>query len=367
MQILAKNIKRYRKAAGLTQEELGRRISYSGKAVSKWEAGHVFPPTEALLRLSEILQVNLDTLLTAEKRRPYYLGVDGGGTKTKFLLSDEKGKLLRQCEEGPCNVVNMSREAVSAVLTKGIASVCDGISPQQIYAFFGIAGAASDKTDVLGPLLKRFGFAAYSYGSDAQNIISAGLRGRDGIIAIMGTGSSIFSSRGGTVSRIGGYGHLLGDPASGYEIGKDALHAILAEADGSGAPTRMTSLFEEKEGRGVFDALSEFYKQGKPYIASFAPLAFEGARQGDAVAKQILADNIRRIAVQMKAARKQFETDETLPLVLGGGLTKAEDLLLPLLEEALSEDRLKLEILNEEPIMGALRLAKLSNKKGTEK
>lgn len=340
---------------------MGDRISYSGKAISKWEAGNVFPPTEALLRLSEVLQVNLDTLLSTEEMPFYYLGVDGGGTKTIFLLTDETGKILRQSKQGPCNVVNLPREAVAAVLTQGISDVCEGISMQQVFAFFGIAGVASAKTDILTPMLKRFGFAAFSIGSDAQNIISAGLQGRDGIIAIMGTGSSVFTSHGSTIARIGGYGHLLGDPASGYELGRGALHAILAEADGSGKNTLLTALFEKKIGHNIFEELSEFYKQGKPYIASFAPLIFEGIRQGDAVAEEIFSENIRRFAVQIKAARKQFKTEETLPLVLGGGLTNAKDLLLPPLEKALTDDKIKIEILKQEPIMGALRLARLLN------
>ena len=72
MQNLAKNLRFYRKSAGMTQQELGEQISYSGKAISKWEAGHVFPPTEALLRLSDILQIDLDSLFK-QRENPRYL------------------------------------------------------------------------------------------------------------------------------------------------------------------------------------------------------------------------------------------------------------------------------------------------------
>ncbi len=368
MENLAKNLRFYRRSAGLTQLELGERIAYSAKAISKWEAGHVFPPTEALLRLSEVLQVDLDTLFAFQEAPAYFLGVDGGGTKTKFMLADAKGKILRQTVQGPCNVVNMGQDAITAVLTKGIAETCEGIPLRQVFAFFGIAGATFTKTDLLHPILKRFGFSAFACGSDAQNIISAGLQGRDGIIAIMGTGSSVFSSCGGKITRFGGYGHLLVDHASGYEIGRAGLHAILSECDGSGPKTLLTQLFEKQTGRKIFDILQEFYRKGKPYIASFAVMVFEAVNAGDTVAKEIVAENIRRFSAQLKAARRQFEPLKEIPLVLGGGLTKAEEILLPLMKDALRDENIRIEILKDEPIMGALRLARLlkEEQKGTE-
>lgn len=359
MQNLAKNLRFYRRSAGLTQQELGERIAYSGKAISKWEAGHVFPPTEALLRLSEVLQVDLDTLFAFKKAPSYFLGVDGGGTKTKFVLTDAKGKIIRQTLHGPCNVVNLTPDGITSVLTKGVAETCDGISLRQIYAHFGLAGGASVSPTLLPPILKRFGFAAISYGTDAANIISAGLRERDGIVAILGTGSVVFTSQSRNLTRFGGYGYLLGDNCSGYELGKSALHAVLAECDGSGPKTLLTTLFEQQTHRKIFDALPDFYQKDKHYIASFAVLLFEAVRKGDTVATEILQENVRKFAAHIQAAKGRFDAKSEIPLVLGGSLTKAADVLLPLLQKEAATENLQIEILNDEPVMGALRLARL--------
>ncbi|MBR6794243.1 MAG: XRE family transcriptional regulator [Clostridia bacterium] len=362
MQNLAKNLRFYRKSAGMTQQELGEQISYSGKAISKWEAGHVFPPTEALLRLSDILQIDLDSLFKQRENPCYFLGVDGGGTKTKFVLADGQGTVLRETVQGPCNAVNMTREAISAVLSKGIAETCEETPLSQITAFFGIAGAASIQPELMRSIIKRFGFASFDCGTDAANIVSAGLKGRDGLVAIMGTGSVVFTSKEGQLGRIGGYGYLLGDDCSGYELGRALLHAVLAEADGSGRKTLLTPLFERQNKRGAFEVLPEFYKKDKSYVASYAVMLFEAVRAGDAVATEILQRNVAQFATQLKAGRRRFEADRPLPLVLGGSLTKAEDVLLPMVKKELAEENLQIEILKDEPVMGALRLALLLNK-----
>ncbi len=359
MKNFADNLRFFRKAAGLTQQELGEQIAYSGKAISKWEAGHVFPPTEALLRLSDVLQIDLDTLFKHREMPTYFLGVDGGGTKTKFVLVDGNGAILRQSIQGPCNAVNMTREAISSVLGKGISETCEGIPLSQISAFFGIAGGASIQPELLKSIIKRFGFAAFDFGTDAANIISAGLKGRDGLVAIMGTGSVVFTAKDGQLGRFGGYGYLLGDDCSGYELGKALIHAVLAEADGSGPKTLLTQLFEQQNKRGAFAVLPEFYQKDKYHVAAYAVMLFEAVRAGDAVAIEILQRNASQFAAQLKAGRRTFEAEREIPLVLGGSLTKAEDVLLPILKKELADQKLQIEILKDEPVMGAVRLARL--------
>ena len=75
--VFAENLKRIRTGKGLTQGELGDAIGYSNKAVSKWESGGGIPGVEILLRLSRVLEVDLNTLIRTEEP-VYYLGIDGG-------------------------------------------------------------------------------------------------------------------------------------------------------------------------------------------------------------------------------------------------------------------------------------------------
>ena len=59
-----------RKKVGLTQEELGRRLKVTNKAVSKWETGETFPDILLLKPLANELQITVDELLTQQKPEP---------------------------------------------------------------------------------------------------------------------------------------------------------------------------------------------------------------------------------------------------------------------------------------------------------
>lgn len=60
------NLKAYRKAKGLTQEELAIRLHVVRQTVSKWEKGLSVPDADLLLRLAEVLEVSVSQLLGAE-------------------------------------------------------------------------------------------------------------------------------------------------------------------------------------------------------------------------------------------------------------------------------------------------------------
>lgn len=359
-QYFAKNLRTLRTVANLTQQELGEKLNYSGKAVSKWESGSVIPPVEVIFKIADLFQTDINSLFYSTETPTYFLGVDGGGTSTEFVLVDENDTVLSRCVLGPCNVLNMSDDEVNNVLTSGIKATCSNIPLSRVAAFFGMAGAASLSVENrLVPLLNHFGFAGYSYGADAKNIISAGLYGRNGIITILGTGSVVFSSVGNTVKRYGGYGHLLGDYCSGYEFGRAALNAILAQTDGSGCATILTELYHNTNKTSVFDMLPTFYQQDKSFIASFASLVFEAYQKGDDVAKAIVVDNVSKLCKQITAALRECNSQENIPLVISGGLTTYADILTPLFQEHIACDNVQIEILSDRPVMGAVRLAKL--------
>ena len=94
----AENLRARRRALGLTQRELGERLGYSEKAISKWEGGNSMPPAWILPELASHLGVTVDELLSERGEIAYYLGIDGGGTKTEFLLADAEGNTIT--EEG---------------------------------------------------------------------------------------------------------------------------------------------------------------------------------------------------------------------------------------------------------------------------
>ena len=103
VEAFARQLRRFRREAGLTQRELGEILAYSPKAVSKWESGRALPPSHLMVALARALHTDLNSLFDCPEEPQFYLGIDGGGTKTDFALANGDGRLLRRLTKGPCN------------------------------------------------------------------------------------------------------------------------------------------------------------------------------------------------------------------------------------------------------------------------
>lgn len=240
-QLFANNLKIARKKAGFSQVKLSEMLSYSGKAISKWESGVAYPPSEILPELARVLDTDLNTLFDFREEATYFLGVDGGGTKTKFMLTDMDGIILKTLTLGACNPTSVGIDTAVSVFQDGIKQICTDIPLGKVSVFIGSAGCGiEDNQKTVLERLKKLNLSSLTVGSDAENNISAGLRGKDGVIAILGTGSIIYSSYHGKRHRIGGYGHFIGDTFSGSELGRACLEAVFCDIDKSGPKTTLT-------------------------------------------------------------------------------------------------------------------------------
>lgn len=335
----AEHLRERRRALGLTQKELAELLGYSEKAVSKWENGCGMPPAVMLPKLAATLETTMEELLEQQSEIGYYLGIDGGGTKTEFLLADKEGRELRRVLHGSCNPNDVGIETTLEVLSRGIQETCEQLPKRKISVFAGIAGSTTgDHRQRILALLEKYRFGRIAADTDAKNAVAAALNGADGIAVIMGTGSIAFVQVSGASRRIGGYGYLLGDGGSGFAIGRDAIAAALTDEDGCGAPTLLRQMVHEKcGGDTIWDRVSEFYRGGKRLIAGYAPLVFEAYRLGDHAAQEILRKNMQSIAQLIEGAAMRLPHLEEIPVVLCGGLTRDHDILIPLLTEALKE------------------------------
>ena len=292
----------------------------------------------------------------------YYLGIDGGGTKTAFWLVDTQGFLCASCTLGASNPNDIGLKATCTLLRDGIDKVTAGYDRAAISCFAGIAGAATgthaaDLTAYLGTL----GFLRAECQSDLALSLAVCLGEDDGIAVIMGTGSLALGQLDGKVLRVGGYGYLFGDAGSGFALGQGAILAALQAEDGSGAPTLLHNLVAAQAGKArVLDALADFYRGGKTEIARYAPLIFDAHAQGDAVATGILMGNVQAIANNVRALGARMGKAQVRVVICGGLVAKAH-VILPLIEDALAGDgrTYALSVSKAEPIQGALYLAGL--------
>jgi N-acetylglucosamine kinase-like BadF-type ATPase len=158
-----------------------------------------------------------------------YLGIDGGGTKTVFLLADAELRELDRTESGPSNWISAGNEA--------IVSIKDGISrlkhkPDIVCAGFAGAGRSESRAVYTRALQEALPDARIIVESDAFIAYIGAIGTGPGALLIAGTGSiAIGRSRNGKMVRVGGWGPQFGDEGGGFWIGREAVRAALALAD----------------------------------------------------------------------------------------------------------------------------------------
>jgi glucosamine kinase len=163
-----------------------------------------------------------------------YLGIDGGGSKTTFLLVDEYYNEICHIQSGPSNWLSVGADAAKEAITEGISRLTE--QPNIVCA--GFAGAARPESlslyrEILQSLIPG---AQIIIESDAF-IASIGAIGIDpGILLIAGTGSIVIGrDKDRSMFRVGGWGPYFGDEGSGFWIGREAVRAALRSLDLQGS------------------------------------------------------------------------------------------------------------------------------------
>lgn len=320
--ILAGNIKTYRAIRGLSQHGLAAALGVSPQSVSKWECGIAVPDIENLCLLSDILGVSIDRLLGNEREhKKIMIAIDGGGSKTEFVMFTEDGAILERLVLGACNPNIIGVEASAALFKKGIdelLAVNASVSGIYIGSSGFMLGGNADKIRAI--LRKAYPHARLKCDTDILNVIAASTESTHCIAAICGTGAVVFAKEGDTLHRLSGWGYLLSKSGSGYDIGRDALHAVLADIDGIGEKTLLTSLVEARLGKSVSELIGEVYRRDLDFIASFAPLVFDAYEKGDAVASTIVKENAEALCAFIRHAAKSYQCGSEV--ILSGGVVK---------------------------------------------
>jgi N-acetylglucosamine kinase-like BadF-type ATPase len=277
-------------------------------------------------------------------------------------LVDENGIVIREIRKGAVNPNDIGMEKAISLLKSGISEVCRDIPYSDVTMFAGIAGGglSGDNAKILNRFFSEFGFFAFDNGSDIENLVS--LRDEDPrVLVIMGTGFIVYALNGTERKRIAGWGQFFDEGGSGYTLGKDAITAVLCAGDGSGQPTLLTKLLEEKIGESAEAHLVQFYQGGKRYIAEFAELVFRASENGDKVANAILENNLsfaaHRIDTAVNALTKHPQNKMPIPVFFSGGISRKSDIIFPIIEKYLRNCSCQLIRLDDEPVEGALRRA----------
>lgn len=177
----------------------------------------------------------------------YYISADGGGTKLISVLFDENFRLRGVGKSGSVNVNFASREDVRRHMEESIGECLRQARPQSLEAaYFAGPGPVDLYEEVLRGMVKT---PAVTRLSEGTQCVYAGLLKDSGIAAIAGTGSSAFCIRRGECSRlIGGWGSLVGDEGSGYDIGRLGIRAAIGACEGREPKTLILDLLYDSFG-----------------------------------------------------------------------------------------------------------------------
>jgi N-acetylglucosamine kinase-like BadF-type ATPase len=262
----------------------------------------------------------------------YLIGMDGGGTKTKCILTDINLNPLYETSNGPSNFLVIGTEKVSETIFNLITDCSNSqkIAISDIEAVvLGTTGGGRKKdaelleTQIINDSSKKnMVINKFRVESDARIALEGAFTGKAGSILIAGTGSIMFGKdEKGEIHRVGGFGRFIGDEGSGYRIGRIGLNTVARYFDGRSKPTIIADLLEQEFSISSSENLiTEVYRKNFN-IASVAPLVFEAAESGDKIAQRILEDEADELLLHISAMRTKLEVQLLKVSLIGSLIT----------------------------------------------
>jgi len=278
----------------------------------------------------------------------FFLGVDGGGTKTRFALMDAGRKLVGEAQLGTSYYPDVGLDGVRDILATGVAKLLAdaGIDETQIaYAFFGLPayGEDSKATPVLQSLpASILRHDRYACDNDMVCGWAGSLGAEDGINIVAGTGSIGYGQRGSVSARAGGWGEAFSDEGSAYWIAMQGLNAYSRMSDGRLPKGPLHTLINESlKLNNDLDLCAHVYganARSRGELAQFSPLIAKAAALGDVAAVNIFQRAGLELAQIAEALRQKlgFRPGEAVKLSYSGGAFSAGDVLLKPFQAALT-------------------------------
>lgn len=299
---------------------------------------------------------------------PYYLGIDGGGTKTTCTVGDET-RLLATATAGPSNIVRVGEARARESLQQCVRQACSaaGISPTQVaHTCVGAAGAARPELaaivrEIVGEIIST----PVDVVGDIQTALEAAFDVGPGVIVNAGTGSIAYgrNSEGKTL-RAGGWGFAIGDEGSAHWIGRSAVSAALRaserESFEGGAPPLAKDLFKAWGVATLSDLARAANSIPPPDFAALFPAV---AASSDELARQALRQAGRELAeLAAVVTRRLFpaDGDAVVPVAMTGGVFRHATIVREVFYNELRrlDARVQVNPHVVDPVDGALRMAR---------
>ena len=281
----------------------------------------------------------------------YLIALEGGGTRSQAALMDSEGRVLAVGAGADVNTNFTSypeaQEAVRRAVRAALAEA--GVDGERVDRFAVALVGPRFGQETLGEICPR---AVYHYYNERDVVFArAGIVDHPhGVALVAATGATAFGlRRDGRAVSLGGWGSLLGDEGSAYDLGLMGLRAAVRAFEGrEEQPTRLVEAVCQHFGlpfenfhSGLVDLAYGRHLSTQPLsraeIGGFAAAVTRLAEQNDPVAARLTAQAAHELAaLALHAARRLFAPEEEFVIAAAGGMTAAGDLLLGPLKTALA-------------------------------
>jgi N-acetylglucosamine kinase-like BadF-type ATPase len=306
----------------------------------------------------------------------YYIGIDGGGSKTTCVVGDEVS-VLATAVAGPSNITRVgevrARESLQEVIRQACAAA--KIDPRKIQrGCVGVAGAGHGEiASAIGRIIAEVVAGKIEVVGDMEIALQAALGTGPGVIVIAGTGSIAYGRDGrGRTARAGGWGFAISDEGSAHWIGRAAVAALLRASDEAAEersvqPTSV--LFCEMKSIWKVESCEQIARTANstPDFAALFPAVVSAADVGDELARRVLRLAGKELAqLAGIVVRRLFEQDTAaLPLAMAGGVFRYSHIVREVFCNTVREVDPRLEVNRQvvEPVAGALLRAREADRR----
>lgn len=299
---------------------------------------------------------------------PYYLGIDGGGTKTTCAIGDES-RLIAKASAGPSNIVRVGEAQARESLRHAVRQACaaSGIKPEQVArTCVGGSGAARPElAAIIRSILAEILPSPVDVVGDMETSLEAAFAEGPGVIVIAGTGSMAYGrDKAGKTLRAGGWGFEIGDEGSAHCIGRTAVTALLRASDRDGDKVASSSL-----AKGLFktwgvSSLLDLARAGNSIPPpDFAVLFRAVVASDDELSHQVLTEagnELGEIAAVVIHRLFAEDSDATVPVAMIGGVFRHSALVREAFYNELQILAPRVQVMPKvvDPVEGALRMAR---------
>ena len=279
----------------------------------------------------------------------FVIGVDGGGTKTTAALADLNGKILKIGRAESSSPRNVGVEKAATNVVKAIKKVLPQNKGKVLSIFVGLPAVQEEFSPEVGEIKKIISQKVKGkliISSDQLVAFRSGTDKRDGIMLIAGTGSVAHGWRGKKEHKSSGAGWLA-DEGSAFWIGQKYYQTAQKALDGRAPKTQLK-------------VPSKIYSQNfVKEVSRLSVLCDSAAKKGNKVAKEIMVEAGRELAISVKAVVKELNfPKEKFPLVLVGSVLKSK-IVLATLKKEVKKEAPKVQFIRPkgEPVAGSVKLA----------